>query len=113
MSSTITAKKVVKTVEFYLQDRMGQLDRRSRLPQNAVDPARHQELIQTIETATVAVLSDDLEEDHQVVGRLIDNREGRAYSTEMSEAMEKAVKELGLTEAEIICNSPVEWLIVW
>lgn len=103
------AKKVAEAVRWHLNDI--HLTAQARPPVRPSELKDHSEYLRAIETVTVNVLADDLGE-HQIVGRIVHDQAGMAYSIAIKDAMERAAAEQAL-DAEIICNTPVEWLLVW
>lgn len=103
------AKKVAEAVRWHLNDI--HLTAQSRPPERASEVQAHFEYLRVLGTATVNVLADDLGE-HQVVGRMVHDSAGMAYSIAIKDAMERAAAEQA-PDAEIICNTPVEWLLTW
>lgn len=99
------AAKVAKAVEWHLED-----DARTMRGKRQASPAEDRNLaamINVIETATVRVTADN-----EVTGQLVSTGEAQAWSIVMKIAMEKAAAEAA-PEAEIIQNTPVQWLLAW
>lgn len=99
------AHQVARVVEFYLTD-----DARTLRAKPQASPAEDRNLaamIRVIETATVRVSADN-----EVTGQLVSTGEAQAWSIVMKMAMEKAAAEAAPT-AEIIQNTPVQWLLAW
>lgn len=99
------ANVVAKAVEFYLRDDAATL--RAKPQASPAEDQNIAALIRVIETATVRITGEN-----KVTGRVIDNADGQAWSSTMKIAMEKASAEAA-PEAEIIHNTPVEWLLAW